>query len=94
MGSTENMSSTFTGLLETRAGGEAGRDFELRSAKESLAMKGEESPDRVVSGDGAGGDILCAGAKPVTDVSNLRLREGQYTRYSSDSELRTWKFED
>jgi hypothetical protein len=37
-------------------------------------MKGEESAERVVSGDGAGGDILCAGAKFVTKVSNLTLR--------------------
>jgi hypothetical protein len=37
-------------------------------------MKGEESADRVVSGDGEGGDILCAGARFVTDLSNLMLR--------------------
>ena len=39
-------------------------------------MKGEERVDRVVSGDGVEGDILCAGARLVTDVSNLTLGQG------------------
>lgn len=72
--SVENMSSTCAGWLEPRGGGETGRDLELRSPRVSLAMKGEESADRVVSGDGEGGDILCAGARFVTDLSNLMLR--------------------
>jgi hypothetical protein len=38
-------------------------------------MNGEESVERAVSGDGAGGDILCACAKFVIDVSNLTLSE-------------------
>jgi hypothetical protein len=37
-------------------------------------MKGEESADRVASGDGDEVDILCAGARFVIDISRLTLR--------------------
>ena len=39
-------------------------DFaELKSPRDSFAMKGEDSADREVVGEAAGGEMLCAGAK-------------------------------
>lgn len=45
----------------------------MTEPKDNLAMNGEESAERVASGEGAGGDILCAGSRFVKEVSNLTL---------------------
>ena len=82
MASVENISSIYAGL-EPWDGGEAGRDFEPWSPSESLAIKGEESVDRAVSGGGAGGDIPCTGTKFATSVSNLILTESSVSWMSA-----------
>ena len=51
-------------------------DFaELKSPRDSFAMKGEDSADREVVGEATGREMLCAGAKFGRDVVSTLIVE-------------------